>query len=616
MDSKNIVIVNSDGSIAKAFPGTGFDVTPNDLIIYGNYALVIGNFTSYNGSPAPYLAKINLNTGELDPSFDTGTSFNISPQCFSLLGDSLYLGGNFTSYNSISIERIAKISAVDGSLDPTFSQSTGFNNVPFSILATSEGIFAAGSFSTYRSVSAYRIAKLNATTGNLDVTFDTGLGFSSTVMSLAYEPGAIYASGYFSSYNSLTATRLAKINSATGALISAFDTTTGLNGAATHMKISGNNLILTGSISSYKTSNIYSLAVVNKTDASFNSSLTSNLTLYSDVKDIYADSEKIIFVGSFKYSGGTPVGNFLRLNSNFEFDSTFTNVLYFDQPVRDFEIFNNQLYVVGDFQNISSSSAPYFAKIDPGTAAIDTGFSTTAAVSTPKYYISANSTDLFIHTGSFGESTQKYNPSTGAKDSGFNPSSIFNNVYDLLATDNGVYAANSESTMQRYNVTNGSNISAFVAGGGVSATSIGLAYDSPWIYALSNRDTYRSLTAQRVVKINELDGTLDSTFDTTTGFSGVTTNGKMALSEDKTYLYISSGQTVPITYKGTSIYNLIKISATDASLQTSFNHYQKFNGRIYQIVEKNGKLFVTGDFIDVDGEPYSYLRVLNANDGL
>jgi hypothetical protein len=77
-----------------------------------------GQFTSYNGTPANDLVRLHAN-GTVDPAFATGTGFNNTVFSIAPAGDgtgNLYVGGQFTSYQSITIGRIARLKS-NGSVD-------------------------------------------------------------------------------------------------------------------------------------------------------------------------------------------------------------------------------------------------------------------------------------------------------------------------------------------------------------------------------------------------------------------------------------------------------------------------------------------------------------------
>ncbi|HKO30911.1 MAG TPA: delta-60 repeat domain-containing protein, partial [Nitrospiraceae bacterium] len=85
----------------------------------GNVNVYVGGaFTSYNGTVVNDLVRLQAN-GTVDPAFATGTGFNNTVFSIAPAGDksgNLYVGGQFTSYQSITIGRIARLKS-NGSVD-------------------------------------------------------------------------------------------------------------------------------------------------------------------------------------------------------------------------------------------------------------------------------------------------------------------------------------------------------------------------------------------------------------------------------------------------------------------------------------------------------------------
>ena len=100
------------------------------------------------------------------------------------------IGGNFTTVNGVSRNRIARLSA-DGSLDTTFLNGlAGATSIVQSIAVQPDGrVLIGGEFTTVNGVSRNRIARLNAD-GSVDTTFLNGLAGASGggVFSLAVQP--------------------------------------------------------------------------------------------------------------------------------------------------------------------------------------------------------------------------------------------------------------------------------------------------------------------------------------------------------------------------------------------------------------------------------------------
>src|SRR5207248_4205581 len=87
-------------------------------------------------------------------------------------GPFLYVGGGFTHYNAgggHAAQRLAKLD-LTGSLDTTFTTTTGFDGQVNALAVGNGSIYVGGSFSNYRGVSANNLAKLAPSDGTLDTT--------------------------------------------------------------------------------------------------------------------------------------------------------------------------------------------------------------------------------------------------------------------------------------------------------------------------------------------------------------------------------------------------------------------------------------------------------------
>lgn len=108
-----IVRLNTDGTIDTSFnSGTGLNSMSSikTIFIQNNGKIIIaGTFSSYNGIVRNRIARLNVD-GSLDITFNPGTGANGNINSISLQGDGkLIIAGDFTSYNGVGRNRIARI---------------------------------------------------------------------------------------------------------------------------------------------------------------------------------------------------------------------------------------------------------------------------------------------------------------------------------------------------------------------------------------------------------------------------------------------------------------------------------------------------------------------------
>jgi len=145
------------------------------LVQVGNRIIAGGIFTQVQaaGATGPIVARSNMfafdaTTGVIDTSFapvfdDEVTAIAASPD-----GQSLYVGGAFSTVNGATARKVAKISAITGAKDLVYSG--GANGRVNDLTLSRNRLIIAGQFSTVKTVNRDEIASLDPMTG--DVTSD------------------------------------------------------------------------------------------------------------------------------------------------------------------------------------------------------------------------------------------------------------------------------------------------------------------------------------------------------------------------------------------------------------------------------------------------------------
>jgi uncharacterized delta-60 repeat protein len=210
---KGIARINADGSLDTVFnPGTGSYGPVETTAIQSDGKIIIGGwFNSYNETTSHNIARLNSD-GTLDNTFNTGTGAYGWVKTTAIQSDGkIIIGGYFTSYNGTARNHIARLNA-DGTLDTTFNPGTGANNYIFTTSIQSDGkIIIGGDFTSYNGTTTNRIARLN-TDGTLDATFNPGTGVDDRVITTAIQSdGKILIGGKFTSYDGINRNRIARI---------------------------------------------------------------------------------------------------------------------------------------------------------------------------------------------------------------------------------------------------------------------------------------------------------------------------------------------------------------------------------------------------------------------
>jgi len=165
--------------------------------------IVIGGFfTQFAGTTRNKIARLNSN-GTLDLTFDPGSGITQDGfvRDLAIRSDAkIYAVGNFISYNGVARSNIALLNT-NGSLDlNTFSNGVGSDGLIVMAKIIGERLFLGGEFTTFRGNPAFRLAVLNALGGYYDGEYPHGIGLNGDVFDVATYNGDYIYVGKFTEY--------------------------------------------------------------------------------------------------------------------------------------------------------------------------------------------------------------------------------------------------------------------------------------------------------------------------------------------------------------------------------------------------------------------------------
>jgi len=211
--SRYIAKIFSNSACDAAFVSTTgpnavvYAICPDYSIQSPKYIFIAGDFTTYNGTTRPRLARINADNGGLSGSLNGQALFNGSVRYlfYNQSNTSLYACGYFTKYNNVDRTYLVKFGGAGG-IDNTFDISSKISgqNTPgvLTFCFNGNSMYIGGRFDTYNGVTRISVAKLNATTGELDTNFNVGLiSNTDTVHKVFISDGYLYIAGSFSVAN-------------------------------------------------------------------------------------------------------------------------------------------------------------------------------------------------------------------------------------------------------------------------------------------------------------------------------------------------------------------------------------------------------------------------------
>lgn len=602
--------VNGVLDTAFTLQSSGMSSTVRALLIEGSNLYVGGEFTTYRGSTANRLAKLNLD-GTLDFAFNPisgGNGVNNIVRAIASDGSYLYVGGDFSQVRGLSANRIAKVS-FNGDRDATFSPGTnGSSSGSVNAVAVSgTNIYFGGSIVNYRGALANRIAKVS-NTGVLDTTFSPSSGangFNNTVSTIVIDSGDVIVGGYFSNYKGIDANYVARLNSS-GVFNSVFHPDSGAAGAsyavtALHIGGASGKLWLGGGFTHYRSEHYVANHFVRiLSDGSIDETLSPQAGasgfngLVRDV-DVSSDGSTFYFAGDFTQYQGQPAKYIAKVaTSDGLLDETFNpsaggngvnGIVRAVHYVDDTAIFFG-----GDFTRYLSPStliANRVMRLDSDgvlnqTFSPQTGGNGTSSSSLYVTDFAVIGTNLYI-SGAF----TKYRGVTanriakvdfnGVMDTTFTNSNGFSSTVNALATDGiSLYAGGAFKTFKGGAANRGAKIStAGVLDTGFNPASGANGYSSTvtamtvctdgsnqFVLAVGAFTKYRNVTANRVAKVSAA-GVLDTTFNGASGLNGVTgtPTSVQAISCDSSSIYIGGNFQV---YRGRQMSNQIKVNYSGA----------------------------------------------------
>jgi uncharacterized delta-60 repeat protein len=141
---------------------------------------------------------------------------------------------------------------------------------------------------------------------------------------------------------------------------------------------------------------------------------------------------------------------------------------------------------------------------------------------------------------------------------------------------------------------------------GFNGTVRSFAIDSNGkIYVGGDFTSYKGTTANRIIRLNP-DGSKDTGFDNSTGFSG--TRVRKIVIDSNGKIYAVGNFT---SYKGVTENRIIRLNA-DGTKDTGFDNSTGFNGEVMDIaIDSNGKIYLVGWFTQYKGDSASGIIRLN-----
>jgi uncharacterized delta-60 repeat protein len=610
--------------------GTGANNNVRSIAIQADGKIIIGGaFNSYNGTSVSRIVRLNTD-GSIDTTFNTGTGANNQVYIVSIQNDGkILVGGTFTTFNGVSSNYLVRLN-IDGSTDNTFNQGTGFDQGAFygvkSISIQPDGkIIVGGGFVSYNGTPRSCIIRLN-NNGSIDSSFNPGTGADNHINTISIQTdGKIIIGGIFNTYNSVTKSGIARLNS-NGSLDLTFNSGTGVYGIISTAIQTDGKIIMGGDFTSYNGTTSNRIARINpdgSIDTTFNSGAGSN-NIINSIK-IQLDG-KIIIGGLFKFYNNTSKNHITRINIDGSLDTTFNygsganNEIWSTKVQQD-----GKILVGGSFTSYNGKTNNRLVRLN-SDGSIDNSFNSgtgigvasnievsTIAIQTDEKIIIGGS--FTIYNGTIINGIARLN-TDGSLDTTFQVGSgAFGRVLRIeiqsdgkiiIAGDFIQYNGVATNRIARINPDGSLDIT-FSSGLGANATiwSTSIQQDGKIIIA-GTFTSYNGVATNRIARINS-DGSLDTTFNSGTGANnfvyatGIQTDGKIIIGGWFT------------SYNGSTANRIARLNS-DGSIDTTFNSGSGTDSDIRSItILTDGKIIIAGSFISYNGFSAGSITRLNSD---
>ncbi|WP_379969626.1 T9SS type A sorting domain-containing protein [Epilithonimonas sp. UC225_85] len=361
--------INLDGTLDTTFnPGYAADGTIRNIAVQTDKKIIIvGNFNSFNDSQNNRVARIDAD-GNVDNTLQVGVGADLTIRAAAVQSDNkIIVGGDFSTFNTIAKSYLVRISSA-GSIDNDFKIGYGPTDPVRDILIQPDGkILVCGDFTVFNTKTANRILRLN-TDGTIDTSFQPLSGANNAIYAMKLQPdNKILISGNFTTYDGVSRNRLARIN-VDGTLDTSFAVGTGANNTVSSMVIQADGkIVIGGNFTTFNGVTSTRVARVNTNgsrDASFTATVGANASVETLVMQ---ENGKVLIGGSFTKYNNVTRNYIARLETDGTLDLTFNKTSAgANKPIYKLITQDEKFLAVGDFTSYNSTGRNRITRIIGG----------------------------------------------------------------------------------------------------------------------------------------------------------------------------------------------------------------------------------------------------------
>jgi hypothetical protein len=400
--------IESDGAVDpswRADVGGGSFVTVDALALSGDSLFVGGWFSSVGGQARSGLAEVSASgDGAVDESWDPSPDGGV--YALALAGGSLFVGGAFASVGGESIANLAEVSTSgSGSVNATWDPAPSAW-VQALLLSGSE-LFVGGAFTTIGGQSRTALAELSTTgTGVADPTWNPSPGrFDNEpviVGALALSGDDLFVGGSFSGMGGQALNRIAEVStSGAGEAVSSWDPAGSDLPTINALAVVGGELYVAGSFSELGGAGQSDLVRLSVSSGVADTSWDPNV---NGIADAIGVSGTDLYVGGDFTSAGTgnvPRSSLARLNPNGTLDTSWNPQP--SGPVSALALVGDSLYVGGGFEYVDGVPREGIAELSTtAVGALDQAWNPALGLDARVSALAVSGQEIYIGAGIVG----------------------------------------------------------------------------------------------------------------------------------------------------------------------------------------------------------------------
>ena len=297
-----IAKISSNGEVDASWSSDNINGSIRAIAIDGNDIYIGGYFTEIGTTGRNRLAKLSASDGSLDANWNPSANYYVD--AIVVTSDNVFCGGQFWEVNSKTRRGVVKIDKTYGTVDNDWKADVGNSETVFALAVDGSDIYVGGNFTSIDGESIEKLAKVGiSSTGVVNTGWNPAP--NSTVYSLAMINSNLYVGGSFTQIDNESISYFAKVNPSTGSVDNGWNPN--VVGTVYSISEKGSDLLIGGSFTSVNGETHKYVAIINSSSATPLSSFAPNLG--SGVKAVNGGSGGVLVGGTFTNNDNSPQPN-------------------------------------------------------------------------------------------------------------------------------------------------------------------------------------------------------------------------------------------------------------------------------------------------------------------